>query len=63
VVTLEVSASRLNAIPLVMKKNGISRPYPTAFSLESKTLTSRPRRAIRVIIPATNPPSRRSSPS
>jgi len=38
------------------------KPNPTAVSFDSSTSTSRPRRASRVTIPATKPPSRMSSP-
>ncbi len=50
-------------MPLTVKKNGISSPKPTAESFDSSTVTSWPRTAIRVIIPATKPPRTTSRPS
>ena len=49
-------------MPLVMKKNGISRPNPTASSLDSKSSTSRSLRISRTIAPAANAPRITSSP-
>ena len=50
------SSSRLKAIPLVTKKNGIRNPYPTAVSFDSKTSSSCPRSASRVIDPGDEAP-------
>jgi hypothetical protein len=56
------SAARSKFMPLVTKKNGIRKPKPTAVSFDSKISSSCPRSALRTIMPATNPPSRMSSP-
>ena len=50
-------------MPLVTKKKGTKKPNPTAVSFDSKTCSSWPFSATRVIIPATKPPSRMSRPS
>ena len=60
--TLANSASTSRRMPLTTKKNGMKKPNATAVSFESKSGTSRARRACRVIRPAANPPRSRSSP-
>ena len=50
-------------MPLVTKKKGTKKPNPTAVSFDSKIVSSWPFSAVRVISPATKPPSRTSRPS
>jgi hypothetical protein len=50
-------------MPLVTKKKGTKKPKPTAVRFYSKTCSSWPRRAARVIMPATKQPSRTTRPS
>ena len=59
---LENSASTSRRMPLTTKKNGTKTPKATAVSFESSSGTSRAETTWRVIRPAANPPSSRSSP-
>ena len=61
--TLEKSAATSRRIPLTTKKNGTKTPNAIAVSLESKLGSSADLSTWRVIRPAANPPSSRSSPS